>query len=292
MKNFGSNSEYGKLTSILLHKPGVEIDNYPDPSKILHLRSIDQHAIESEFDAAVKLFKSLGVEVNMIDPTPLDGDIGYLYNMMYCRDLFFMTPHGAIMANMANDIRVGEPLYAEHSLRKLGVPILHTVSGSGRFEGADALWLKEDVVVVGVGNRTNTDGYSQIRAILAKQGVECLSVQSSQMVTQHLLGSIQIVDTSLALVRHAIIAPEIISFLEWHGFTVVNIPDNPEVSTRQAMNIVTVAPRTIIMTDGCPETKMLYQKSGLNVVAELELTQLINGAGGLACATSVIGRTV
>jgi N-dimethylarginine dimethylaminohydrolase len=243
-----------------------------------------------EFSAAIAAFEALGIKVTLIDPTPLDSDPWHRYNMMYCRDLFFMTPHGAIIASMANDVRVKEPRYAAHSLKTLGIPLLHTVSGEGRFEGADALWLNDKLVVVGVGNRTNCEGYEQIRVVLGQQGVECVALPSTQATTQHLLGSVQIVDRDLALVRHGIISTDVINFLEEQGFAVVKIPENREVRIRQAMNIVTVVPRTIFMSAGCPETKLLYQEAGLKIAAELELTQLINGAGGLACATGILAR--
>lgn len=292
MNIFGSNSEYAKLSSILLHKPGIEICNNPDPLQILHLRPIDHHTLALEFDAAAAVFKLLGIEVNLIDSTPLDDDTRYLFNLMYCRDLFFMTPEGAILSNMANDIRRREPDYAERTLMNLGVPLLHTVSGAGRFEGADALWLRSDLVVVGVGNRTNLEGYQQLNCVLKQQGVKCVALPSTQIATQHLLGSVQIVDSDLAFVRNEIVAPEIISFLMREGFAVVNIPENIEVKSRQAMNVVTVSPRTVVMTAGCPKTRAMYVSSGVAIAAELALTQLINGAGGLACATAILGREI
>jgi N-dimethylarginine dimethylaminohydrolase len=91
-------------------------------------------------------------------------------------------------------------------------------------------------------------------------------------------------------VRHEITDTQVIATLEAHGMTVVRIPENSEVQSRQAMNIVTVAPRTVVMTAGCPETRSLYESAGVTVAAELELTQLINGAGGLACATGILAR--
>jgi N-dimethylarginine dimethylaminohydrolase len=287
---FGISSEYDKLSSVILYKPGIEIENYPDPAGILHLRPIDHSAIASEYTAIIATFKALGVTVTLIDPAPIDTDNLYRFNMMYCRDLFFMTSRGAILAKMANDIRAEETLCAAQTLRNLGIPLLHTVSGDGRFEGADALWIRKDLVLVGVGNRTNELGYHQIRDVLQQQEVKCAAIPSSQVTTQHLLGSVQIVDQKLALVRHEIIDPEVVRFLEGHGFVVVKIPENREVQTRQAMNIVTIAPRTIIMTANCPMTRSLYLKAGLTIASELDLTQLMNGAGGLACATGIVAR--
>jgi N-dimethylarginine dimethylaminohydrolase len=274
----------------MLYRPGPEIGNYPQPQAIQHLRPIDHGLLMNEFDSVVGCFENFGVQVAMIDPAAVNDDRNYLYNMMYCRDLCFMTPKGAIVANMANATRRWETEYAARCLNTHDIPLLHAVSGEGCFEGADALWLKNDLVVVGVGNRTNHQGYMQVRNVLAQQGVECCAIPSSQMVTQHLLGSVQIVDRDLALVRHEILDREVIRTLAGHGFTVVNIPENYEVAHRQAMNIVAIAPRTVIMTDSCPETKKLYEKAGVTIAAELDLTQLINGAGGLACATGIVAR--
>jgi N-dimethylarginine dimethylaminohydrolase len=291
VNKYGVNSEYSALTSVLLYAPGAEVGAFPDPARILHLRPIDHPALTREYAAIISAFEAQGITVSLIDPAPTDADPWCRYNMMYCRDLFFMTPQGAIVSNMANCVRAGEPFYAARTLAALGIPVLHSVTGEGRFEGADALWLRDDLVLVGVGNRTNQDGYRQIREVLAGQGVACVALPSSQVTTQHLLGSVQIVDRELALVRHQIIAPEVVSFLEEQHFNVARIPENREIRERQAMNIVTVAPRTVFMTAGCPEMKELYLQLGLAIAAELELTQLINGAGGLACATGVVSRT-
>lgn len=287
---FGLNSEYGRLSTIILYVPGAEIGNHPQPAAIQQLRPIDAELMAKESAVVSDTFTGLGVQVQLIDPTPLTADRSYLYNMMFCRDLFFMTPAGAILASMANETRRSEVLYAARILKRLGIPIIHEVSGEGRFEGADALWINTKLVAVGVGNRTNRAAFEQVSRILGDTGIACVSLPSCQTTTQHLLGSLQIVDRDLALVRSDITAPEVPNFLRQHGYTIVNIPENCEVATRQAMNIVTVAPRTIIMTAGCPETRQLYLDAGLTVTAQLEISQLINGAGGLACAAGIVSR--
>lgn len=290
MKNFGLNTEYSKLSSVMLYKPGIEINNFPEPTKIEHLRQINHAAISTEFDTVIKTFEAFGVKVIQINSTPLSDDSWYLYNMMYCRDLLFMTPEGAIIGNMANSSRKDEVLYAEQTLKNNDIPILRIISEDGRFEGADALWVNKKLVVVGIGNRTNREAYKQIKHQLAKMNVDCVALPSYQTKTQHILGTVQFVDYNLVLVRHEITDKEVIRFLTEQHFTIVNIPENPEVRTKQAMNIVTLSPRNIIMTADCPKTKELITNAGINIAAELDLTQLINGAGGLACATGIIAR--
>lgn len=291
MTGWGVNAEYAPLTAVLLYRPGPEIDGYPVPAGIQHLAPISYQSLMSEYDSILSVFAAHGVTVHLIDATPLSTDVWYRYNLMYCRDLFFMTPRGAILGHMANQTRAAEPEYAARALTAAGVPLLHAVSGAGTFEGADALWLREDLVLVGVGHRTNQAGYAQVAAVLKEQGVTCLPLPSHQTRTQHLLGTVQIVDRDLALVRHEITDSAVIRFLGEQGLDVVGVPERDEVLNRQAMNIVTVAPRTIIMTAGCPETRSQYEGAGLTVAAELQLTQLMRGAGGLACATGIVARS-
>lgn len=289
LMRYGLDSEFSQLRSVLLYLPGEEIANHPDPPTIQHLAPINYPELARQLGAVIDRFSELGIEVGVI-PKPADPADCSNYNMMFCRDLLFMTPAGAIMASMAHEIRRKEVAHAARKLLQKGIPILDSISGDGRFEGADALWINRNLVAVGVGNRTNLAGYEQLKKILAQIGIEATPLPSTQQKTQHLLGSVQIVAKDLALVRTKLAASEVVSFLAKHGFRIVSIPENAEVRSRQAMNTVTVAPNKIVMTAGCPETKRLYRAAGIEIIAELEISQLINGAGGLACATGTLAR--
>ena len=87
-------------------------------------------------------------------------------------------------------------------------------------------------------------------------------------------------------------AGRIRAILKAKRYAIVAVPETEEVSRRQGMNIVTIAPRTVIMPSGCPGLKALYLKAGLTIAAEVEISQLVNGAGGLACATGILARAV
>jgi len=286
---FGLDSEYEELTSVLLYKPEPAIAAHTDPTAVQHLAPINHEELSEQLDRVIDTFTSLDAHITLIDP-PEDPFDSSNFNMMFCRDLFFMTPEGAILANMANETRRGEVSHAACTFEKGGIPVLHTIFGEGRFEGADALWINKRLIAVGVGNRTNMQGFEQIKAVLRKQGIDSVPLPSTQKATQHLLGSLQIVDRDLALVREEIISSETITFLKKQDFKIVGIHESPEVRSRQAMNIVTVAPRKVIMTAGCPETRRIYLDAGIEVVAELMISQLINGSGGLACTTGTLAR--
>lgn len=289
-RSYAVNSEYKPLKAVLLYKPGPEIEKVDDLQDVLYTRRIDYKIIEKEYEQIIKLYKKLKVKVYLIDSHKFDGrDQRHLFNMMYTRDLLFMTPEGAIISKMAQVVRHDEVKYVEKTSRDIGIPIRKTIEGNGTFEGADALWVNSRLVVVGVGNRTNIEGFFQIRNELRIQEIDCVSVPIPRD-TQHLLGVLQLVDSDFALVRVDLVDLEIIDFLKRNKINIINIPENEEVRDKQAMNIVTVAPREIIMPAGCPRIKKIYESYRIKIAAEIQISQLINGGGGLACATTAIAR--
>jgi N-dimethylarginine dimethylaminohydrolase len=165
------------------------------------------------------------------------------------------------------------------------------ISGAGHFEGADALWLNGKTVLCGLGHRTNKEGFAQLSQLLAFQGVAAVGVPLPDGV-QHLLGLLQLVDKDLALLRAEIAPASLKAILRKNKISVIPVPEGGETSRRQGMNIVTVAPRRLIMPAGCPGLRKLYEAAGLTVAAEVAIPQLINGAGGLACATGILARAV
>jgi N-dimethylarginine dimethylaminohydrolase len=285
------NSEYKQLKAVLLYCPGRELLGIKDPNSAQHLAAIDPVKIRREYAAIAAVFRKEGVAVHMLEGGASRPGRGPAFNLMYVRDLFLNTLEGAVVARMASAVRAGEETLAVPALAGLGIPINKSVSGSGTFEGADALWLNKNTVLCGTGNRTNEEGFLQLRQVLALQGVKALKVPLPGGV-QHLLGLLQLVDRNLALLRTEKASPRIRALLRANKIAVIPVPETEEVSARQGMNIVTVAPRRLIMPASCPGLKKLYSDSGLVVAAEVGISQLINGAGGLACATGILARAL
>ncbi|MFI5361137.1 MAG: dimethylarginine dimethylaminohydrolase family protein [Elusimicrobiota bacterium] len=284
-------SEYKRLQAVLLYCPGSELRGVRSPNAVQHVGRIAPAAIKREFDALASVLRRLGVEVHFLPRAFGAGPWPRKHNLMFVRDLFFNTREGAVVARMASVVRAGEEKHASLALSALGVPINRTISGAGLFEGADAVWLDSKTVLCGVGNRTNAEGFRQLREALRPQGVEALASPLPRGV-QHLMGILQIVDSDLALLRASVAPRGLARLLEKRAFTIVPVPESDETLLRQGMNVVTAAPRTIVMPRACPALKRLYVEAGMTVAAEVEIGQIMRGAGGLACAAGILGRRI
>jgi N-dimethylarginine dimethylaminohydrolase len=281
---FGYNCEYENLLDVLLLNIN---DNFPSTSnaeKIQFLEPIDLESLKKEYDHIELALKANNARVHKIstedfpEPSP---------NLLFCRDLFFCTPYGAILGRMGSPVRSGEEKFAQLALAKLGIPILKTISGTGTFEGADAIWLNSDTILIGIGNRTNEEGFLQIQQAMSEFSIKCIRVYLPKNV-QHLLGILQIVDSQTAFVRVEIASDSLLNTL--NGYKIVSINETQEVVLRQALNFVTIGPKMVLMARDCPEMKSILQANGVKICAELSIKQLIRGAGGLACATGVLSR--
>ncbi|MFH1655278.1 MAG: arginine deiminase family protein [Candidatus Omnitrophota bacterium] len=283
-------SEYKPLKAVLLYKPGPFIENIDIPRDVLHLGRISYSVLTREYAEMINAYKKLKIKTYFInvDKTKNDGNHG-LFNLMFVRDLFLMTPSGAIISKMFSEVRRPEERYAKMALSGMGVRIRKIIRDGATFEGADALWLNNRLMVVGVGKRTNIKGFREVKEELKKDNIECLSVPAPQG-TLHLLGALQFVDSALALVRVDLVDSDIVNFLKQNKIKIIKIPENAEVRKKQAMNFVAIAPRKIVMPADCPKTRRIYERFGIKIAAEVKITQLVNGGGGLACATGILTR--
>jgi len=286
-----NDSEYGTLREVVLHRPEPGLAPPADPDSVLHLAPADPAALRDELAALADCYEQLAVRVHWLDVRSPDGagQDGPWHNLMFARDLFFMTPQGGVVARMGGAARAGEERHAARTLASLDVPVLRTVSGHGTFEGADALWARPDTVLVGLGRRTNREGARQLAECLAPSGVRVVPVRLPGRV-QHLLGILQLVDRDLAVLRGELADAALRTTLTELGYTLVELDEDQEVARGQAMNFVTVAPRAVVMADDAPRTRRRLELAGLTVAGQAPVGALRRAAGGLACATGILSR--
>ena len=289
--NCSVTSEWQTLKEVVLYIPSPDTIPLEDVNSIQHLEPINYSRLARQLENLAQCYEQLDIKVHLVRPLSLSNAqiVEYHYNLMYVRDLFLMTREGVIVSRMASTVRAGEEKHAARTLAELGIPIIRTIRDKGTFEGADALWVRHDLVLIGVGNRTNESGFQQVKHCLEDQGVNCIQVNLPPQI-QHLLGIIQIVDQDLAVVRGKLLASKIKLNLRQLGFKLIELEETKSVQQHQAMNFVTISPRRIVMVADNSEMRYMYENNGIEVTAEVDVSELLKGAGGIACATGILSR--
>ena len=256
----GISSEWAPLKAVLLHRPGPEL-LADDPNAVQMLEPIDLDVARAQHDGIAQAYREAGVAVHYVQPegTPTP-------NQMFVADLIFMTPEGVILARPASTVRAGEERWVARRLADLGIPIVRSVRGRGTFEGADAMWLNPQTVILGRGLRTNAEGAAQVTAILNEMGVAVVQVDLP-FGTMHLMGMLRFADRDLALAWPKRLVHAGVEALKAHGYQVAFLPDEAEAAHASAFNFVTLGPRKVLMAANQPNTQALLRVAGHHLPA-------------------------
>jgi len=264
------NSEVARLERVMLWWPPDSLRQVEDAGAWLMRRVPDLELMRQQCLALKATYESLGVEVVLVrrEAPP---------NAVFARDAFTMSPQGAWMAHMAYPQRRPEQPHVAEVLDDLGVP--RRGPPRGTFEGADALWVTPQDVLVGVGNRTTaleelSAWAPRVHPIPVPDGV------------QHLLGVITFFDRMRAMVRTRRVPTDTLVKL---GVDIVPVDETDEVLNRRGMNFVAVAPSVVVIPSNCSDLEGRLQKHGVETHA-VEVSEYLAADGGVACATGILAR--
>lgn len=277
----GADSEVGPLRRVLLARPPHTLDAVHDPEAWHMLARPDRRAIASAAAALAATYQGLGVGVDWIDAPKAPP------NLLFARDLFVMTPEGAVLARMGAQVRAGEERACAAALSGLGVPLLATPRGRETLEGADALFLR-GVVLIGVGLRTNRAGAARLQGVLADQGIDSRQVPMPAAGVQHLLGVVTPVDAARVLLRTARATDGIRGALRDLGLTALPLPESPELVVGRGANLVAVRPGEVVMP-AAPALQARLEALGVRC-HPVRMDPYLAAAGGVACATGILHR--
>jgi N-dimethylarginine dimethylaminohydrolase len=279
----GIDNEWARLRAVLLHRPGAELDASADWAAVNMLAPLDIGRAQAQHDAIAAAYRAAGVAVHYAEPAGAPRP-----NQMFMADLLFMTPEGAILARPASQARAGEERVAARRLADLGVPIVRSVGGHGTFEGADAMWLDDQTVILGRGLRTNDAGAAQVAGALRDLGVETIQVDLP-FGTMHLMGMLRIVDRDLAIAWPTRLAHRAVDALRGRGYQVAWLPDEREARVGFALNFVTLGPREVLMAAGNPATQAFLERQGV-ACRTVAVDELGKAAGAIGCLSGVLWR--
>jgi N-dimethylarginine dimethylaminohydrolase len=295
---WGVDNDVGRIRSILVHRPGPELDMVDPAKRIEEIGSYgdlekgwywqsdtvpDMESLRAQHDSMVDIFKREGIEVHYLDG---QGQTDGMLKAIYTRDSALMVKGGAVVCRMAPRIRQGEEMVVTRTLAKLGVPILRTIHSTGMLEGGSFAWINSTTAVVGRSIRINDEAIEQLDDVLKRQGVELLVVDLNGY-TIHIDGSFVMVDKDLALVDPTQLPYWFLEKLRTLGVDTVEITpqDNPWI-----INGLAIAPGRYMMGNGASNRTLdLLQSKGVEVIPlDFDLVQL-NG-GGIHCSTMPLIR--
>jgi len=168
-------------------------------------------------------------------------------------------------------------------------------------EGGDLIFLDDDTLLLGVGNRTNQAGLRKLLATGTKSGLRRLLAVPLPSSVIHLDGTMMVIDRDLAIVHKQSLRStaslfengrlkrrlKLVEFLKASGTRLVEVTDYER--QRRVTNVIAIAPRKAIGYTGNARVKRALVQNGVDFI-EIEGTELIRGYGGPRCMTLPILR--
>ncbi|MEE4244913.1 MAG: arginine deiminase family protein [Kangiellaceae bacterium] len=284
-------SDVAKLKRVLLkHAKNAfsspqQIDNEWQPLHFLAKPKREQ-AIR-EYDAFAELLSQLGVELEFL-PTALETTLDSLYP----RDNAISTDAGMVLCTMGKPSRQVEPKHHELKYKQLGVAVKGSINGPGSVEGGDVTWLKNNVLAVANGYRTNPDGIAQLRALTKDTVNDFIEVPLPHFRGPddvfHLMSIISPIADDIAVVYSELMPVPFRNYLLDNGYRLVELA--PEEYDSQGGNILAVEPGVVVAVEGNPVTQQRLRDLGVEVHTFDGEEICSKGCGGPTCLTRPLER--
>lgn len=286
-KSCGVSCEGDRLRQIILAEPGPEMQVVEPPNQWLLLKEVNLPRLQKQAKAVAAYFESEGVEVHRVpyseSTTP---------NWIFMRDLFWSTPEGVFLARPASWQRAGEEKIIQRFLARHAIPQLGMPRGLELFEGADALWLNHQTILLGEGNRTNFQWRQALMGELSRgvgDSEKNLVYGPLPDDIQHLLGVINFVSPNRAAIWQGKTPDWIVQTLQIHNIHILELPNIAEMRIQRAMNWVCMGPDHVVMPHDCPEIAAILNKNGVKTDF-LDVSEYRSAGGALGCLTGILER--
>ncbi len=285
-------SDVGQLIRVLMKHPQDAIGSQDAVDAqwedLSYLGRPDYDGMCRQADALMQIYADHSVEVMKLpaaDGTGMDS--------LYARDASIVTDMGVILGSMGKDQRRGEPDAQEDAFKALGLPILGRISGEGRVEGGDCVWLDETTFAVGRGYRTNAEGIRQLRALLQPH-ISVLEVPAPHFRGPtdvfHLRSMLSPVDVDAAIVYSPTMPVPFREHLLERGLRLIEVPESEYDAL--GPNVLALAPGVALVCEGSPQTATRLEKAGVEVVSFAGSELCVKGCGGPTCLTRTLERAV
>jgi len=288
--DFGAFNNWGSLKQVAVRRP---TDCFVSDAKLdaewqdlgFHARPDLANSIR-EFAAVEAILLAAGAEV-----IALPAAEALTLDALYTHDSLLVTPHGLVETRMGKPQRRAEARINGAALHKLGIPIAGEITGAGKVEGGDLVWLDRHTLLAGLGYRTNAEGLRQLQAICGGEvQIHCFDLPHYRGSAHvfHLMSVLSPLDRDLAVVYPALMPARLLEFLQQRGIDRVEVPEQ-EFDT-MACNVLALGPRHAMMLEGNPRTQAALEARSVRVEVIRGEDICRKGEGGPTCITRPLVR--
>lgn len=235
---------------------------------------LDREKMESEFQQFLEAFINCGIETELLIPDPKRP------NAVFARDFGGCIKEGFILGNFKFPLRYQEKYDYDKRMEELFIPKVCEIK-KGLFEGGDFMYLKENLIALGMADRTDQAGYLEMREKLFPLGYEIIPVRINKKYL-HLDMCFNLVDDHLA-VGYMEGMPE--SFKKVLYDLDIETICVPEASIfRHGCNLQSLGKHRVLSLKQNERVNAALEKRGMEVI-ELDITEILKAGGGPHCMT-------
>ena len=290
-----------------MHTPGKELELVRPTTyeRYLFADAVDPERFRADHDRFVNVLRSEGINIVLLTDIlrghSLLSSVQRSPNLVYVRDTAAVTRAGYMLARMKSPVRRRETRIVEVALRQLAISTLMRARAPATTEGGDLVFLDDDTLLVGIGNRTNQAGLRRLIAAATKSGLRRLVAIPLPSWVINLDGTMMVIDRDLAVVHEQSLTGtasifedgklsrrlKFLQFLKGSGMRLVKVTDYER--QRRATNVIAIGPRRVVGYGGNARVKRELTQNGVDLI-EIEEAELIRGFGGPRCMTMPILR--
>lgn len=280
---WGANSEYGRLTDVLLCAPHY--------LEMLPCNAVTRESIENglgycpvtaamQHEALVRLISDEGVSCHF---APAHSD---LPDLTFTRDAALITPWGLVELRPSVAHRRSEARHIARAAEALGMPLLGAVS-HGTVEGGDVCLVAPGTVLIGYsGERTDRLGAEALSVLFETKGWEVIFHRFDPHYL-HLDTFFTMVGPHLAVACPELLSASLLQRLDRLGIEL--LPATPEEVRGLGANLLSLGDRRIVSPAGNCRIADELRRRDYDLL-EIELDQFLRCGGGIHCLTLPLAR--
>lgn len=270
----------GVLKKVLVSRP-----EYLKPAPINEIAkkwkdtTLDLDKMIYEHGLFVDAYRKNGVEVEFLDADEERP------NSVFARDFGGCIREGYILGKFKLTMRDKEHVDYEAKMETLGVPKV-AVCEAGVFEGGDFAFLRENLIAIGMADRTNEVAIQEIRSQLETLGYEIIGVPLKPEYL-HLDMCFNLVDENLAVAYRAGLPMEFRNRLTSLEIDIIEVEE--ESIFAHGCNLQALGNHRVLSLKQNTEVNIALREKGMTVI-ELDITEILKAGGGPHCMTFPLER--